>query len=57
MNRVGSVDRNRVPSAGETANPDELKDDLEKYDDLEELAELFFAAKLRRSQAPQPPQL
>lgn len=37
----------RVPSAGDTANPDQLKDDLEKYEDLEELAKLFLAAKLR----------
>jgi hypothetical protein len=35
----------RVPSAGDTANPDELKDDPGKYDHLEELAERFFAAK------------
>lgn len=27
----------RVPSAGDTANPDELKDDLEKYEHLQEL--------------------
>jgi len=27
----------RVPSAGDTANPDELKDDLEKYEHPEEL--------------------
>jgi hypothetical protein len=37
----------RVPSAGDTANPDELKDDPGKYDHLEELAERFFAAKRR----------
>ena len=37
-----------VPSAGDTANPDELKDDLEKYEHLEELAERFFAAKRRQ---------
>jgi hypothetical protein len=35
----------RVPSAGDTANRDELKDDLEKWKHHEELAELFFAAK------------
>jgi hypothetical protein len=46
----------RVPSAGDTANPDELKDDLEKYEHLEELAERFFAAKRRhlRHQAKNP---
>ena len=27
----------RVPSAGDRANPDELKDDLEKYEHLQEL--------------------
>ena len=27
----------RVPSAGDTANPDELKDDLEKYEHVQEL--------------------
>jgi hypothetical protein len=32
----------RVPSAGDTANPDELKDDLEKSEHLEGLAELFW---------------
>jgi hypothetical protein len=26
---VAAADRNRAPSAGDTANPDELKDDLE----------------------------
>ena|SRR6266550_195590 len=44
----------RVPSAGATANPDELKDDLEKYEHLGELAERFFAAKRRHPQAPHP---
>ena len=44
----------RVPSAGDTANPDEWKHDLEKYEHLEELPELFFAAKRRRLQAPHP---
>jgi hypothetical protein len=49
----------RVPSAGDTANPDELKDDLEKYEHLEELAERFFAAKRRhlRHQAKNPADL
>jgi glycosyltransferase involved in cell wall biosynthesis len=41
-----------VSSAGDTANPDELKDDLEKCEHPEELAELFFAAKRRHPQAP-----
>jgi len=35
----------RVPSAGDTANRDELRDDLEKWKHPEEMAELFFAAK------------
>jgi hypothetical protein len=47
----------RVPSAGDTANPDELKDDLEKYEHLQELAERFFAPKRRHPKAPQPAQL
>ena len=34
---VPPADRNRVPSAGDTANPDELKDDLEKYEHLQEV--------------------
>jgi hypothetical protein len=39
-------------SAGDTANPDELKDDLEKYEHLHELAERFFWAKRCHPQAP-----
>jgi hypothetical protein len=50
------VDRNHAPSAGDTANPDELKDDLEKHEHLEELVERFFAAKRRHPRAPQSPQ-
>jgi hypothetical protein len=46
------ADRNRVPSAGDTANPDELKDDLEKYEHLKGLAERFFRAKPRHPRAP-----
>ena len=34
---IPPADRNHVPSPGDTANPDELKDDLEKYEHLEEL--------------------
>ncbi len=49
-------DQNRVPSAGDMANPGELKNDLEKYEHLKELAELFFAAKRRHPQAPAPVQ-
>jgi hypothetical protein len=44
------ADRNRVPSAGDTENPDELKDELEKYEHREELAELFFTAKRHHPQ-------
>jgi hypothetical protein len=44
---VPLVDRNRAPSVGDTANSDELKDHLEKYDHVQELAERFFAAKRR----------
>jgi hypothetical protein len=47
---------NRVPLAGDMANPGELKNDLEKYEHLKELAELFFAAKRRHIQAPAPAQ-
>jgi hypothetical protein len=47
---------NRFPSAGDIANPGELKNDLEKYEHLKELAELFFAAKRRHPQAPPPAQ-
>jgi len=47
---------NRVFSAGDIANPGELKNDLEKYEHLKELAELFFAAKRRHPQAPPPAQ-
>jgi hypothetical protein len=47
---------NRVLSAGDIANPGELKNDLEKYEHLKELAELFFAAKRRHPQAPPPAQ-
>jgi len=47
---VPSTDRNRVPLAGDTANQGELKDGLEKYEHLEELAERFFAAKRRHPQ-------
>jgi hypothetical protein len=47
---------NRVPSAGDIANPGELKNDLEKYEHLKELAELFFAAKRRHPQASPPAQ-
>jgi hypothetical protein len=46
------ADRNRVPSAGDRANPDELKDELEKYEHLKELAERLFAAKRRHPQVP-----
>jgi hypothetical protein len=38
------------------ANPGELKNDLEKYEHLKELAELFFAAKRRHPQALPPAQ-
>lgn len=41
----------RVPSVGDTANPDELKNDVESYEHLEELAERFFAANRRHPQA------
>ena len=42
---VPPADQNRAPSAGDTVDPDELKDDLETYEHLQELAERFFAAK------------
>jgi hypothetical protein len=37
--------RNRVLLAGDPANPDRLEDELDKYQHLKELANLFFAAK------------
>jgi hypothetical protein len=37
--------RSDIPSAGNKANMGEVEDDLEKYEHLEDLAELFFAAK------------
>jgi len=46
---VPLADRNRVPSAGDTANPDELKDNLGKYEHREEVAKPFFAAKRRQT--------
>jgi hypothetical protein len=47
---VPPADKNRVPSAGETANLEE------KYEHLEELAKRSFAAKRRHLQATRPPQ-
>lgn len=35
----------RVPVAPEVTNANEFESDLEKYEHLEELTELFFAAK------------
>jgi len=46
----------RVASAGDSANPGEFKTDLEKYEHLKELAQLFFAAKRRHPQSPPPAQ-
>jgi hypothetical protein len=42
---VLAVDRKRIAVAYDVTNPDEFEDDLEKYEYLEELTELFFAAK------------
>ena len=39
------ADRSRVPVAAEAISADEFAGDLEKYEHLEELTELFFAAK------------
>ncbi len=50
------ADRNRVPLAGGPTDPDEFQDDLEKYEHLEELAELFFAAKHHHPKVPVPAQ-
>jgi hypothetical protein len=46
--------RSCVPLAGNAANVGEVEDDLEKYEHLEQLAELFFAAKRHHSNAPAP---
>jgi hypothetical protein len=47
--------RSRVLVGGDEANPGEVKDDLEKYEHLEALAELFFATKRHHVDVPGPP--
>jgi hypothetical protein len=47
--------RSRVLIGGDEANADEAKDDLEKYEHLEALAELFFTAKRHHVDLPGPP--
>ena len=47
--------RSRVLLAGDEANPGEVEDDLEKYEHLEALAELFFIAKRHHVDLPGPP--
>jgi len=49
------ADRNRVPLAADT-NTDEFEGELEKYQHLKELAELFFAAKHHHPKMPVPAQ-
>jgi hypothetical protein len=48
---VSLADRDRASSVGDTADPDELKDDLGKYEHVQELGERFFAAERRHPQA------
>ncbi len=42
---VRPKDRSRVSLVADRTNTDEFEGDLEKYEHLEVLAELFFAAK------------
>ncbi len=46
--------RRHLLLAGNKANGAKVEDDLEKYEHLEQLAELFFAAKRHHSNAPAP---
>jgi hypothetical protein len=50
------ADRNRVRLAADTTNTAEFEGDLEKYQHLKELAELFFAAKRHHPKMPVPAQ-
>ena len=50
------ADRNRVPLAADATNTDEFQGELEKYQHLNELAELFFAAKHHHPKMPVPAQ-
>jgi hypothetical protein len=51
MNQIASpgmilpIDRNRIRVAADVTNANEFEGDLEKYEHLEQLTELFFAAK------------
>jgi hypothetical protein len=48
--------RNPVLLAADTTNTAEFEGDLEKYQHLKELAELFFAAKRHHPKMPVPAQ-
>jgi hypothetical protein len=48
------ADRNRVLLAADPTNTAEFEGDLEKYQHLKELAELFFAAKRHHPKMPVP---
>jgi hypothetical protein len=50
------ADRNPVVRAADTTNTAEFEGDLEKYQHLKELAELFFAAKRHHPKTPVPTQ-
>jgi hypothetical protein len=50
------ADRSRVPVAAEAINADAFAGDLEKYEHLKELTELFFAAKRHHPNVPAPAQ-
>jgi hypothetical protein len=51
---VLSADRNRVPVAAHAMNADKFEGYLEKYEHLEELTELFFAARRHHLNVPAP---
>jgi hypothetical protein len=53
---VPSADGNRVLLAADTKSTAEFEGELEKYQHLKELAELFFAAKRHHPKMPVPPQ-
>jgi hypothetical protein len=50
------ADQNRVLPAADTTNTAEFEGDLEKYQHLKKLAELFFAAKRHHPKTPIPTQ-
>src|ERR1043166_1432930 len=49
------ADRDRASTAGDTADPDKLKDNLEKYEHLQELARAILCGDTEPLQASAPP--